>query len=91
MNCSHCHEVITGAFETMPGVTYDSYDATTRELRPSLLYFHPACQMRMIIGGLNHLQKRCTCCGGTEPPDPPDMSIREAAKAACRYWMETEW
>jgi hypothetical protein len=40
----------------------------------------------MMIGGLNHLLGRCTCCGGTEPPDPPEMTPRQAALAAVAAW-----
>jgi hypothetical protein len=43
---------------------------------------HYECHLRRVIGGLNHLKGRCICCGGTEPPDPPELSKREAAKAA---------
>lgn len=42
-------------------------------------FFHVECAARMVIGGMNHLLGRCTCCGGTEPPDPPGLSKREAA------------
>ena len=31
---------------------------------------------------LNPLRGVCTCYGGSEPPDPPDMTLREAARAA---------
>jgi hypothetical protein len=50
---------------------------------------HATCLARMVIGGLNHLRHLCTCCGGTLPPDPPDLSKREAARQALAYfrWM----
>lgn len=48
---------------------------------------HLECDVRGVVGGLNHLKGKCTCCGGTEPPDPPELSRREAAKQAYRYWM----
>lgn len=48
--------------------------------------YHYDCHMRGIIGGLNHLRGSCTCCGGTEPPDPPNMTKREAASAAVALW-----
>lgn len=44
--------------------------------------FHWECAARMVIGGMNHLLGRCTCCGGTEPPDPPNLTKREAARNA---------
>jgi hypothetical protein len=47
---------------------------------------HVECGARGIIGGLNHLRGTCTCCGGTDDPDPPDVSKREAARLALVYW-----
>jgi len=48
--------------------------------------YHYECHLRGIVGGLNHQMRRCTCCGGTEPPDPQSMGRREAAQAAVIYW-----
>lgn len=48
--------------------------------------WHIECFVRSIIGGLNHLRGTCLCCGGTEPPDPPDMTRRQAALAAYAYF-----
>ena len=45
-------------------------------------WFHHECAARMVIGGANHLLGRCTCCGGTEPPDDPALTKREAARTA---------
>lgn len=44
--------------------------------------FHWECAARMAIGGANHLLGRCTCCGGTEPPDDPALTKREQARTA---------
>jgi hypothetical protein len=44
--------------------------------------WHWECWQRQVIGGVNHQRHACTCCGGTEPPDPPGMTRREAARAA---------
>jgi hypothetical protein len=52
----------------------------------AMLPYHYECHFRSIIGGLNHLRGRCTCCGGTEPPDPPELSKREAAAEAVKFW-----
>jgi hypothetical protein len=43
---------------------------------------HRDCFLRQVIGGVNHIRGCCTCHGGTEPPDPPEMTRREAAEAA---------
>lgn len=44
--------------------------------------FHWECAARFAIGGANHLLGRCTCCGGTEPPDDPALTKREQARTA---------
>lgn len=77
--CLHCGEAIlpTESIVRMPVVSR----AGTVVRRQ-----HYECHMRQIVGGLNHLQGRCSCCGGTEPPDPPGMTKREAALAAVREW-----
>jgi hypothetical protein len=49
-------------------------------------HYHRDCAMRMVIGGLNHLRGRCMCCGGDQPPDPPELSKREAARQACELF-----
>jgi hypothetical protein len=43
---------------------------------------HRDCFIRQAVGGLNHVEGRCTCQGGSEPPDPPGISRREAARLA---------
>lgn len=47
---------------------------------------HWQCALRAVIGGVNHLLGLCTCCGGTEPPDPVGMTPRAAAVAAVELW-----
>lgn len=39
------------------------------------------CQLQMIAGGVNPLKGNYTFCGGTEPPEPPAMTVREAARS----------
>ena len=50
---------------------------------------HWECGLRSVAGGLNHQMGTCTCCGGTEPPDPPNMTARQAALAAVGYYART--
>lgn len=50
---------------------------------------HEECGLRSILGGINHLLGLCTCCGGTQPPDPPGLTRREAALRATAYWYAT--
>lgn len=47
---------------------------------------HRECAQRSVVGGVNHQRGTCTCCGGTDDPDPPELSRREAAIAAAYYW-----
>lgn len=44
--------------------------------------WHLECFLRSILGGINHQRGRCTCCGGDQPPDPPGLTKREAARLA---------
>ena len=49
---------------------------------PDAMHAHLECGLRMIVGGVNHLLRQCSCCGGTQPPDPPGMAKRRAALIA---------
>ena len=45
--------------------------------------YHQACMVRMTLGSVSHLQKKCSCFGGTDPEeDPPGTTKREAAEMA---------
>lgn len=48
---------------------------------------HWECGVRSVVGGLNHLNGTCSCCGGTLPPDPKGTTIREAAKMAAQAFL----
>lgn len=52
---------------------------------PALAVFHRECMLRMVVGGVNHQRGTCTCCGGTEPPDPEGATRREAAQIAAGW------
>lgn len=73
--CGWCDELIAAGDR---GVTIPHLADVWTE-RP----FHFECQMRMVVGGFNHQQGTCTCCGGTDAPDPPRLTRREAARLAC--------
>jgi len=77
--CEWCEEPIR---ETESGIMLDSLgvDGIRRAA------YHVECQTRSVVGGYNHLKGRCMCCGGTEPPDPPELSKRDAAKLAAMYF-----
>lgn len=51
---------------------------------------HYECDMRSIIGSVGHLMGKCSCYGGTEE-DPPGMTRRQAAQAACALWERRQF
>jgi len=53
-------------------------------------YWHRECLMRNILGSVGHQRGECSCCGGEGPGDPPDMTKREAAKAAVVEYAKKE-
>lgn len=76
MLCFECNEPIAGHIDW---ITVSSGAIWTGAR-------HRECALRAVVGGLNHQLGRCTCCGGTEPPDPREMTKREAALAAVAYY-----
>jgi hypothetical protein len=50
---------------------------------------HYECGLRLAVGSIAHLDKRCDCfIPGSEKGDPSYLSIRQAAQlAACRWQM----
>ncbi len=70
--CHHCEEVFIDGDQ---GITnHQGYS------------WHIDCYMRGILGGVNHIRGTCTCCGGTDDPDPLNVSKREAARLAAIEW-----
>ena len=51
--------------------------------------YHYECHLRQLVGGLNHQRGTCTCCGGPNPPDPPELNRRQAAKQAVLFHQAT--
>ncbi len=50
--------------------------------------YHFECYIRVIVGSLAHQQKRCSCYGhDCTELDPPNMTLREAARVALVYWV----
>lgn len=77
--CGFCRELITAEDSgfVVPLVTSKG---------ASELYYHHNCHIRQVVGGLNHQLGNCICCGGTLPPDPPELSLRTAADVAVAYY-----
>jgi len=86
-NCPHCGESIqSGGNPTMMVPIPHIADPETYYMN----YYHYECHIRMVVGGLNHLRGTCVCCGGEDPPDPPEMTRRQAALAAFEHWKHLE-
>ncbi|HEV8364574.1 MAG TPA: hypothetical protein VGQ52_13750 [Gemmatimonadaceae bacterium] len=67
--CLHCDEPIR------PGDPWD----TTADGQP----WHMECLMRLAIGSVAHIERRCGCyVPGATDNDPPGMTRRQAARAA---------
>lgn len=73
--CPHCGELV------MP---WDPARKTPQLSESGLSHgvWHRECLLRGVIGSVGHQEGKCSCYGGTEE-DPPGMTKREAATAAC--------
>lgn len=72
--CIHCDEEIAP-------------DEPLAPLLNNCQFAHWACGVRMVVGGLNHINGTCSCCGGDLPPDPEGVTKREAAMMAAQAWI----
>ena len=75
--CAWCDELIA---DSDAGVILPLVGHATKAQVP----YHYECQVRMIVGGVNHQLHLCHCpgCAGVLAPDPAGLSRREAAMAA---------
>lgn len=78
--CAWCDEAFTKEDD---GVVLPGMDA----IGPCEASYHYECHLRQVIGGLNHLRGNCSCCGGSEPPDPVWLTPRQAAQQAVAVWQ----
>jgi hypothetical protein len=87
--CMHCTERIAAADdgviiphrgETVPNC---DYEATAKP-------YHRECFLRITLGSLAHLERRCSCYGGHDLDDP-NLSPRENAQAVDRWAMSRQW
>lgn len=73
--CAWCDEPITD-------------DTRYGDMNP-LISQHPECLFRSIMGSVAHIERRCGCyVPGADEADPPGMTRREAARAACEAWKK---
>lgn len=78
--CPHCGEPIR------PGE-----QGIIRQYGNERVPVHRACDLRSVVGGLNHLRGTCSCHGGPDEPDPPGLTRREAAEAALAFTLTREY
>ena len=79
--CAHCGEKVAAGED---GFMLGHWGQEVAGEAP----LHLECYLRLILGGVNHLRGTCLCCGGTEPPDPPGISRRAAARLAAQFREE---
>jgi len=49
----------------------------------SEIAYHDECWLRQLLGSVAHIERACSCFGGSaDEGDPPQMTRREAAQAA---------
>lgn len=82
--CLWCGEVFTGdELANAQAIAY--FTAEGHRTR----YFHHECGFRTAMGSLAHMQRRCSCYGGSED-DPPGMTKRQAAQAALEAYLRRQ-
>jgi hypothetical protein len=74
--CLRCKEAIG---EKDSGILIPHSDGTKAEMRAQ----HRECFIRSIVGSVAHQDGVCSCNGGTGE-DEEGVTVREAARAACR-------
>lgn len=78
--CAWCGEPIKG------GDTGVLLPAIGQAICQELAY-HYECHMRGLVGGIFHQLGWCRCCRDSElPPDPQNVSKRDAARMAVKLW-----
>lgn len=76
--CLHCEEPIE---EGDRGVLMPYIDAG---MNTHVRAVHMECDLRAVLGGIAHLERRCTCYGGTDHDDN-NMTRRESALATLAF------
>lgn len=71
--CLYCREPIVAGEQG--AMVVHIYAAHAAAIRPA----HRECHLRAVLGGIAHVQGRCTCCGGQVDPDD-GLPYRESAR-----------
>ena len=77
--CARCREDIAAED---PGYLVPHLDENGESERP----YHRECFLRGVFGSVAHQKGECYCFGG-DGEDDPDLTVREAAKAAEHYYL----
>jgi hypothetical protein len=65
----------------------EEIDASAIDTLELVTPMHAECAFRSIMGSIAHIERRCSCyVKGADETDPPEMTRREAAKAALAAW-----
>jgi|SRR5262245_609402 len=75
--CKYCEEPIAEGDQGM--VSQGSKLAKDWDLISFTLCEHRECGLRAVLGGIAHVERRCTCCGGMAEPDD-GLGWRESAR-----------
>lgn len=77
--CIHCGEAIAADDSGVMTPLVEGV-GNALDVRPG--YYHVECWGRLLFGSTGHQLQLCPCFGGTYEGEPPDMSKRDAARAA---------
>jgi len=64
----------------------DDVHVTAQTLDGSPVLMHAECVVRLRIGSVGHMLRRCSCYGGNMS-DPPGLSRRDAARQARALYL----
>jgi len=88
--CAWCDETIAqgehGLF--IPHVT-STGSAETLEVSAVYLPYHQECMLRTVLGSLAHVERRCTCYGGTKNDEAHGaLTKRQEARLVVAIWEQ---
>lgn len=77
--CVHCEEPIAADDS---GVMTPLMESVGNGIGVRPAYYHIECWTRQLFGSTGHQLRLCPCFGGDYEGEPPEMSKRDAARAA---------
>lgn len=78
--CLYCREPVE------PG---DSFRVSGQRFDGAEVLLHAECWVRLVVGSVGHMLRRCSCYGG-DMDDPPGLSLRDAARQAHALYIVNE-